>query len=525
MNSDSASSRALVESEARNQNAWLVTLHQVDHSQRGCKRPTLAKRVDEIAAVVMAPNKKKKKPMGNPSRGFATVSTISKKAGESRLQTQDKTEENSANSELPSVEAKQQKDTVLDNGTSDLQHMSPEELEHHLEESALQALLDCYGQRCKKEVIRHTARLETERRSLRRGGIMLETESWLPDVQEEILELAKVSSSDPRAPKSAGRGPDESDLCIRLWTVQQILVSLRFRGTDDVSRQLLTMFRASPNNDSTSLVSALEDAISWLAMHGDAGDLPAYQSQMHLQVSPPASRDRSPVSAHASGDIIDTSSLSNPRLRGYSPHADDSESNTASKSITPRSPTKDNTPDTNSTAAVSDDSDEDDPEQLVDKFLSAKYELLECSLRKPADQQEAPATGQQLQKLKRRIERIERDVLFDRDEAMARWDHVKRDLEIEHTRSNRVARRQPRLNDELLSADTSPGGLGIRRAEVEVNDDAVDEGSFGGMFALDENSGDEHETAGTPNVTLRDFGPVVGGGAPRKVLEDICKAR
>ena len=484
-------------------------------------------KVDKLAATVMAPNRKKRRPINNPSRGFATVSTTSKKVDESRLQGQDRAEETSANGKLPDVEAKQEKDVAFGGEPSDLQHMSPEELEQHLEESGLQALLDCHGQRCKKDILRQAARLETERRSLRQGGIVLETESWLPEVQEEILELAKSSSPGLRALKSVEKRPDDTDLYIRLWTIQQTLLCLRFRRVDGVLKRLLKTFYAHSNNDSLSLICALDDAISWLALHADPGDLPAYQKQMHPQVSPPASRDQSPVSAHASGEIINTSKFPIPHLCGYLPFVDDNEPNISSKLTSSESPTKNNTSYTNSTTTVSDDSDDDDddPDQLADKFLSAKYELLKCSLSGKLDQQESSATSQQAQRLKGRIQKIERDVLFNRNEAMARWDHVKRDLEIEHARSNRGARRQSRPKDALSSTDTSDGDVGSRKVEAKVNDDAIEEELFGSMFALDEKSGDDGDAAPAPNITLRNYGPVGGGGIPRKVLEDICKAR
>jgi ATP-dependent RNA helicase DHX29 len=475
----------------------------------------------------MAPNKKKRKPVNNPARGFATVSTPSKKVDDSLPELQDRPGQSSVYGKPVVVGVGQEIKVAPGNEAFNLQHsqhMSPDELEHHLEEAELQILLDTHGQRRKKEIVRQIARLETERRSLRRGGIMLETESWLSQVLEDILELARSFLLDQKAIKTVEERPDDTALCVRLWTVQQTLLSLRFHEVDDVLKHLVKTFYLNTKTDSNSLVWGLDEAMNWLALRSNLGDLPAYQQEMNHQDTPPASRDRSPGFADASGETSDASNFPVTRLYRYLPSSDDTDSGTSS--ATSESQTKNEASDINPSQSLSDDSDDevDDPDDLIGKFLSAKYKLLKSSLSSEGTRPGSQATGQQAHRLTRRIQKIERDVLFDRDEAMARWDDIKRDLEVEHARSNALAKRRKRP-DEITLADGYGADAESGKSESKADDDNIGGDLFGNIFASDEKTNDDGDAPTAVTITLRDFGPLGAGGSPRKVLEEICKAR
>lgn len=474
----------------------------------------------------MAPNKKKKKPTSNPARGFATVSTPSKKAiDDDVLEVQDRPEESSVNGRLVDVQTRQNNQVASERQASNLQHcqdMGPDELEHHLEDAELQSLLNVHAQRCKKDMTRQIARLETERRSLRGGGIMLETESWLREVQDEILELARSFSPDHEASKTDEYQPDDPSLCVRLWTIQQTLLSLRFGDVDNVLRHLAKTMYVNSKIESNTLTLGLDEAINWLALRSDLGDLPAYQQPANPQYTPPASRDRSPGFDYASGETTDASSFAVTRSCSYLPSIDETDS--GSSSAMPKSHTRNEASDLNFTEPISDgsDDDDDDPDKLVDKFLSAKYELLKASMSSEESQQGFQATAQ---RLTRRIEMIERDVLFDRDEAMARWDDVGKDLEIGYARSSALARRRKAPGETPTFADDCDAPVEPRKYDSSLNDDGIGEGLFGSMFASDETTNGVNEAAATVTINVRDFGPVGAGGNSRKVLEDICKVR
>ncbi len=123
------------------------------------------------------------------------------------------------------------------------------------------------------------------------------------------------------------------------------------------------------------------------------------------------------------------------------------------------------------------------------------------------------------------MQRIERDVLFDRDEALARWDEAKSDLELEAARLNSLAIRQKRFNERSGLRDDLGAASKVEGCESAASDDGNDEELFGGIFSTDETNTLDSETVAAVPVTLRDFGPLGAGAKPKKVLEDVCKAR
>ena len=98
----------------------------------------------------MAPNKKKKKALSNPARGFATVSTPSKKVDESPPDPKD-------NPKVPLIDGKPvdaktegANHAGLDHKATNPQHMTPEELEQHLETQSYKPSSMCIGNALKK---------------------------------------------------------------------------------------------------------------------------------------------------------------------------------------------------------------------------------------------------------------------------------------------------------------------------------------------------------------------------------------
>lgn len=251
----------------------------------------------------MAPHKKKKKPIRNTARGFATVSTPSKRVGENPTEANSNPETLSFDDEPVNAEEQGKCREDLKYGPSDIQHMAPEELEQHLQEVELQSLLDLHGQRSKKDVSRQIARLEAERRSLRQSGIVLETQGWLNHVLEEILELARCSLADSKTVKTVGEPPNGTDLCVKLWTVQQTLESLHFPNVEGALKHLVKMAPMIPTPPPNALIWGLDEALSWLALYSDSEQLPAYRRSPRR--TPPSSRPPSPASIIANGEYID----------------------------------------------------------------------------------------------------------------------------------------------------------------------------------------------------------------------------
>lgn len=450
------------------------------------------------------------------------MSTPSKKDDEIPAQLEDYPPLPSVDGKHAYAETESKSQVALHSGDSDLQHMTPEELEQHLEEAELQNLLDVHRQRSRKDVSRQVARLETERRSLRQTGMPLETESWLHPVVEEVLELARASSRDVKSIQKLDGPYNDTDLCLKLWAAQETLQSLHFHNLEGALQHLVEIAPMIAKPSSGSLVWGLDEALDWLALHSNTEDLPSYQ-QRSPRYTPTASRPRSPASTNITGENVQSSDLSGTRSCSYSPSVIDADPRTSSP--TPTIHTKAEVSDGSQMTEVSDDSDDDDPDQLIERYISAKHELLRRSQSGKGLDQEQPATDKQAKKLNRRIQRIERDVLFDRDEAVAQWNEVKGDLEAEAARSNSLAIRQKPLNKRSSLRDDLGTSSGVGGSVSAANNDADDEELFGSMFSTEENTSPDSETVTAVPITIRDFGPLGAGAKPRKVLEDVCKAR
>lgn len=176
-------------------------------------------------------------------------------------------------------------------------------------------------------------------------------------------------------------------------------------------------------------------------------------------------------------------------------------------------------------AVISDESDDNDPEQLIDKYLSAKYDLLKNLLSRKGDLQEGYASDGLTNRLQRRIQRIEGDILFDREEAMAQWNQLKKDLEAEYARLNTLAMRQNREASTQAAAVNGAADSECETYKPSTKNDVTEDDFFGGIFALNENHDQDNRAAPAVTITVRDFGPLGAGVNPRKVLEDVCRAR
>lgn len=231
-------------------------------------------------------NKKKKKPTSNPARGFATVSTPSRpKAPESQEQQQIASEPTKPQKEAQTPQDQSQNiQKDKSSKTPELQQLSPEELEKHLEDAELQSLVDNYGPKCKNDSSRHVVKLETEQRILRPQAFYLNVSDWLPsELTDEILEKEEIENQNANA-KSLVNDADESklpameqDMSVKLWTLQKTLLGLGFPKpkVDEALRNSL-LFYSQDSATSKDPVWGLDQALEWLAMHCNTAELPQY---------------------------------------------------------------------------------------------------------------------------------------------------------------------------------------------------------------------------------------------------------
>ena len=241
----------------------------------------------------MAPNKRKKKAAPNPGRGFATTSIPSKS----------KPQEDIATTEKAEPEAPQPADDAShetgNRSERELHQLTPDEFEHQLEESELQLLIEKYGAKSRKSASHQATKLITEKRILRPQAEELIVQSWLPEelmfllhsyVNAELHETAGVVKSPPRA--DSMKSLSEDDMVIRLWTLEQTLLQMRFSAKQARDAITFVMIRETSgvpvSIGGKDSIWGLNECLDWLALTCDAPELPSYMPTD--QVGPQGSR-------------------------------------------------------------------------------------------------------------------------------------------------------------------------------------------------------------------------------------------
>lgn len=232
----------------------------------------------------MAPNRKKKKATSATHRSYATVSIVSKS----------KVKPNAV--EAPEADEHVQSPVVNDDGEfgaafidddgDGVKDLSSVHLESHLEDSALQVLVDAFGENSLRQSSRQVSKLVTEKRRLRGQAQRLQLSAWLsPNILSMILDhVMGVSDgrSDSRdtSPSFGKTGVSTDSLTVRLWTLKRTLTGLGFESSN-ISNAVLHFLR-SKGGDCTTIVSSseniwgLEHCIDWLATFCPVDELPDY---------------------------------------------------------------------------------------------------------------------------------------------------------------------------------------------------------------------------------------------------------
>ncbi len=235
----------------------------------------------------MAGGKKKKKPLSNPARGFATTSIASKP----RADISDSATNTETTPKPDNLSGSQTVAGTILAASSDVDHptqvsaqISPEDFEKQLDQSELQSLVDKHSQKSKRDATRQVARLQTDRRLLRSQADLLNTRKWLPpELMEEILDVIVVDGrsavhSAVQDNPSKQKPLSEEDLIIKLWILQQTLDGAGFH-IDKVKLAveyiLATSDQVTVYKDS---VWGLEESLEWLARECLRDQLPDYEN-------------------------------------------------------------------------------------------------------------------------------------------------------------------------------------------------------------------------------------------------------
>ncbi|KAL8765432.1 MAG: hypothetical protein Q9209_007500 [Squamulea sp. 1 TL-2023] len=491
----------------------------------------------------MAPKRKNKKAASNPARGFATTSTASK----TKAPSEERLENSLQPHELP-PEANAQdvpRDDVA--AQEDVHELSPEELEKQLEESDLQLFIDKHLDKIKKDVSRQVMRLKTEKRLLRPQADSLSTRSWLPP---EIMELIKQTleleqSSDSRGSgfyiDNNAQGLSEDELCMRTWTLKQVLVQVGFQyeSCQEALQHLLVVEQRHPIRDSSTgkdNVWGLDYCLDWLAIHCEGQAMPS-------DIADHIGKNASSVLVQQHRfDTDNGSSMTN-----------DARTPTISRSSSPPSliqfDGKDSTQDPNDITTLTgyDTESDTDPETMTGTYVALQTQLYSLhsdlpigNMKRLVNVKAASRVTQskQLQphvaRLLQRLERLKADILFDRHEAEQKWTEMR----------NKLAQAAAERKKLHLSNENGPVLSqvdGLHRSTNQQNnaseDSEEDSGvdAFGEFFsglpeavASDENDRIISDVLGKvperQEVILRDFGKW-NGVTPRRTFEEACKAR
>jgi ATP-dependent RNA helicase DHX29 len=472
----------------------------------------------------MAP-KKRRKAASNPARGFATVSLPSKAKVDDALSESERAPASVggvAQSDSESRGTADVSQSLLE--PSSFQDMTADQLEVHLEDAELEIIVEKSSERAKSEAARQVARLETERRTLRAQAIPLETDDWLTEsLVEEILNLYQSSAVEHEGARRLpqhGQEMQQDDLLVKLWTLQQVLRLLHIPHEEGVLKHVVSL-TSDCNLISKDYIWGLEEALDWLAVHASAEELPSYQSGIR------SSR------GHQSGCSTPSSSCEGSRATLPTWKGGNGSKKPVVEPTNTTMPV--NTPVSfNDTESSTDD--DNDPERLVSRYIDMKLQLLKLEPEFRCD--ESPTSGSnpekelnpsQVSRLRRKIETIERDILFDHSKANAQLNEMLVQIRAGVSKG-RAERRaiKPLVQDNL--EDTFSQDI----AEHQETDlDPVEGGDagddlLGDMFSPAETcpAGNDRNTQNGEDgsMLLVDFGKWAGM-SPRRLLEDACKTR
>ncbi|KAL1310940.1 hypothetical protein AAFC00_001163 [Neodothiora populina] len=499
----------------------------------------------------MVAKKKKSKPAANPARGFATTSIVSKSRVDSENATVDTTAINTAAensgvaspalaSNVATLASSDKKASVpaKEAAAKELHELNPEELEAQLNLSDLQNLVEQQGPKVKKESSRQVSRLQTDRRVLRSQADLLTVREWLPDeLMQQIIDLALeeertiAANSNPTALKRFS----EDELLSRTWQLHLALIDLDIPG-EQTQKVLQYILANPPADEAGNFIWALPEALDWLAIHCESGQLLGYDTQK------PKPQSTIPETASAE---------------------DDDAREDWKKAKQREAATK---PEPSSAAPVIDDiqvSDADsdmDPDEMISTYLRTKARLFDRSPdlvteplikgnKKSKKLQTRPTTvnakatpGEA--KLQQRLKKLESDALFDQYTADLKWLEQRNELMQE-----RSERRRLRLDEERKDTPqsaSSPSGHPLDRpAESSATDDIMAEAEreaqkllaemeeddgISGMFGEPTESTSREDGApgdtGATNisVSIRNFGKITGI-SPRRTFEEACRSR
>ena len=506
----------------------------------------------------MAGKKKTKKPAANPARGFATTSVASKP----RVDPAEATDETLAAGKLddantpPSQDAPPSASNTAEKQANEPKPLSPEEFERQLEESELQLLVEKYAQKVRRDVQRQKSRLETDRRLLRAQAETINAKKWLPqELMDHVLDLIKAegrfAASSVTSEGASSRLPPEEDLTIKLWTLQETLQSSDF-PEDKIQPALQFVLDIAPNipqSAKSESIWGLEEVLDWLARECSREELPSYsgrgktapksQGGKNEKQKNPLPRSMLTLSSDTPSDTPLPSGATTPQFLEVDPRLGTKLKNGALNPRSPRasSPRK---------PVVTYDEDIE-PDQLLPFYLETKAKLFAierprqdlAKVKGPKGKPDKSPQDPEEALLLAKLDRVGKDVLFDKFVADQQWREKRIVLEKEYS----VEKKKKTDDAQETSAEETPApnasnGDDVAEeaeriaAEILAQSEDDDEGLADLFSSLPVNEVDPltgksstvMNGANGSKVTIRDFGKWTGV-SPMRALEEACRSR
>ncbi|KAK1754041.1 ATP-dependent RNA helicase DHX29 [Echria macrotheca] len=474
----------------------------------------------------MAGKKKSKKPAANPARGFATTSIASKPRADPVEAVDDTPASKPGDDGAPQPKDAPPSGNTTTEKNAQPEPLSPEEFERQLEESELQLLVEKYASKVRRDAQRQRTRLETDRRLLRGQSESLNTKKWLPpDLMDRVLDLIQAEGrfavSSITSDGATSRLPPEEDLTIKLWTLQETLA-----GTDcpqdKIQPALKYVLDIAPNiaqNVKGESIWGLEEVLDWLARECKRDELPDYAGRGKSSKPQDTPLDTPTASGATTPKFLEIDPLLGTKLKG--------------SALNPRSPRAASP----KKPAITYDEDIE-PDQLLPFYLETKAKLFE--IQRP--RQDAPKKGKpdrtpEEALLLAKIDRVEKDVLFDKYVAEQQWRAQRIVLEKQYAATKKQAAEQK--VEEKVEEQATTNGDDINEeaeriaAEILAENEDDDDQALADLFSslpvneVDPVTGKSSTVMnGTDGskVTIRDFGKWTGM-SPTRVLEEACRAR
>jgi ATP-dependent RNA helicase DHX29 len=217
----------------------------------------------------MAP-KKKRKPVANPARGFATTSVPSKPKAVSLPEDDEQQEAPLASTaqqfsgSAQSAAANTPQKAGQPTGNVTITDMTPEQLEAHLEDAELENMVNKHLVRVTDAARRQVSRLESERRQLRSQAQKLSTYAWLPAETVDVIVdwgLQKdIDSSD-----SPASSVDDESATVDLWLLERVLTALNFPDTAAAITHVARLAVLGRLRHGIDSVAGLSEVLEWYA--------------------------------------------------------------------------------------------------------------------------------------------------------------------------------------------------------------------------------------------------------------------